>query len=142
MKSEPKEISHLRIESRSCFTLFIMMLVLSAAATFATAKDYTFTWTANTEPVAGYKLYYKKGGDAAPPFNGTDSTLGPSPINIGKKTSYTITGLQDQTTYHFALTAYEGADESGFSQVITVFPDVTSPAPQIPAPSIISIQIK
>jgi hypothetical protein len=91
--------------------------------TFAYAKDYTFAWSANPEPVEGYRLYYKKGGAAEPPFDGSDSLDGPSPIDIGKLTTSTISGLEDDTTYHFALTAYYGNDESAFSQVITVFPD-------------------
>ncbi len=116
------------------------ILMWSTTATFAHAKDYTFSWTANPEPVTGYKLYYKKGGTAAPPFNGTDSPLGPSPITVGKKTTFTITGLQDNTTYHFALTAYEGTNESEFSQVLTVLPDASPSPPQIPAPTILDIK--
>jgi hypothetical protein len=85
-------------------------------------KDYSFSWSANEEPVEGYKLYYKKGGSSGPPFGGTDAAEGPSPINVGKVTSATISGVEDDTTYHFALTAYNGSEESDFTDVITVFP--------------------
>lgn len=86
------------------------------------AKDYTFSWSANAEPVEGYRLYYKKGGDAGPPFDGYDAANGISPVDVGKVTSATITDIEDNTTYHFALTAYNGSDESDFTDVITVFP--------------------
>ena len=106
--------------------------LLTAAPAFA--KDYTFTWTANPEPVEGYKLYYKKDGAAVPPFDGTGATAGAAPIDVGKVTTYTITGLDDNATYHFALTAYSGSEESGSSAIVTVNPtaaSTTAPAPQL-----------
>lgn len=87
------------------------------------AKDYSFSWSANAEPVEGYKLYYKKGGTVGPPFDGSDSTKGTSPQVLNKVTSHTVTGLVDNTTYHFALTAFNGSEESDFTDIITVFPD-------------------
>ncbi len=85
-------------------------------------KDYSFSWSANSEPVEGYRLYYKKGGLPQSPFDGGDSANGVSPVDVGKVTSVTITDLEDSTEYHFALTAYNGSDESDFTDVITVFP--------------------
>lgn len=70
----------------------------------------------------GYKLYYKKGGSAGPPFECNDAIEGQSPIIIADFNSLTVTGLEDNTTYHFALTAYSGIDESDFTDIITVFP--------------------
>ena len=111
--------------------LFCLLATFSIlTATESIAKSYSFTWTANPEPVTGYKLYYKKGGTAAQPFEGTGAVEGASPVNVGKLTTYTITGLDDNATYHFALTAYNGTDESGYSQIITVQPG-TGQAPQI-----------
>ena len=110
------------------------------AAAPALAKDYTFTWTANPEPVEGYKLYYKKDGAAAPPFDGTGATAGAAPINVGKVTTYTITGLEDNATYHFALTAYSGSEESGYSAIVTVNPAAASPT--APAPQLLQIKVK
>lgn len=91
-------------------------------ATLSSAKDYTFSWSANDAPVDGYKLYYKKGGGASHPFDGSSANEGYSPIDIGDETSFTVTGLEDNTTYHFALTAYDGLEESDLSKIITVFP--------------------
>jgi hypothetical protein len=108
-------------------------------ATNASAKSYTFTWSANPEPVEGYKLYYKKDGTTAPPFEGTGATEGASPVNVGKVTTYTINGLDDNATYHFALTAFNGTEESGFSEIVTVNPAANSGAP---APQIFNIKVK
>ena len=110
------------------------------AAPPAFAKDYTFTWTANPEPVEGYKLYYKKDGAAAPPFDGTGATAGAAPIDVGKVTTYTITGLDDNATYHFALTAYSGSEESGYSAIVTVNPAAASTT--APAPRLLQIKVK
>lgn len=99
--------------------IFISLTVLLPMPSFA--KDYSFSWSANEGQVDGYKLYYKKGGIAGPPFDGNEAYEGVSPINIAGLTSFTITGLEDNTTYHFALTAYSSADESDFTDIITVF---------------------
>ncbi len=124
----------LKFRGQAATCLLVLLVVLAAGAittSAAAAAEYTFGWAANPEPVDGYKLYYKKGGAPEPPFNGTDSAKGPSPIDLGKQTSFTITGLDNTATYHFALTAYHGSDESGFTQVITVNPqeDTVPPPP-------------
>ncbi len=69
----------------------------------------TLSWSANGEnDLAGYKIYF-----------GTSSgnyTASGSPTVIGKVTSYTVTGLQRNTTYFFALSAYDSAgNESSLS---------------------------
>ena len=112
--------------------------LLVAAPAFA--KDYTFTWIANPEPVEGYKLYYKKDGAAAPPFDGTGATAGAAPIDVGKVTTYTVSGLDDNATYHFALTAYSGNEESGYSAIVTVNPTAASTI--APAPQLLQINVK
>ena len=101
--------------------IFISLIVFFAIP--CSAKNYSFSWAPNTGQVEGYKLYYKKGGSAGPPFDGYDAYEGESPISIAGLTSFTICGLEDNTTYHFSLTAYNGADESDFTHTITVFPD-------------------
>lgn len=98
------------------------------------AQDYTFSWSSNAEPIEGYRLHYKKGGAAALPFDGTGAGGGSSPITVGKVTTYTITGLDADAVYHFALTAYNGTDESGYSEIITIDPNEsgsTVPVPQL-----------
>jgi PKD repeat protein len=113
-------------------TCYILISSLFLIPVPSQAKDYSFTWAANPEPVEGYKLYFKEGGNAGPPFDGTGALQGASPISVGKQTTFTILGLKDNTTYHFALTAYNGNDESAFSTIIS------APEPEIPLTAIIS----
>lgn len=115
-----------------------ILILCSAMAIFPSqtqARDVTFEWIANTETITGYRLYYKVGGDSTPPYQGIGITEGNSPISIGNTTSFTATGLSDYETYHFALTAYNGAQESGYSVIVTVSPN------QNPSPTIIKISI-
>lgn len=115
-----------------------ILILCSAMAIFPSqtqAKDVTFEWIANTEIVTGYRLYYNVGVDSSPPYQGTGITEGNSPISIGNATSFTATGLLDYETYHFALTAYNGAQESGYTAIVTVSPN------QNPSPTILKISI-
>lgn len=111
--SEYKRFSRLSL-------ILIYLTIFSAIPCFA--KDYSFSWAPNDGQVEGYKLYYKKGGSAGPPFDGYDAIEGGSPIIIPDITSFTICGLEGNATYHFALTAYNGANESAFTPTITVSP--------------------
>lgn len=110
------------------WAVFILLACFFVGAVEVAAKDYTFSWQPNPEPVTGYKLYYKKGGTGispAPPFNGTGATEGASPIDVGKQLSFTITGLDDAAVYHFVLTAYNENNESEYTNVVTVAPKPT-----------------
>lgn len=111
----------------SSFVFLTLAITSFLTATESLAKNYTFTWTANAEPVEGYKLYYKKDGAATQPFGGTGAAEGVSPIYVGKVTTFTVTGLDENSTYHFALTATNGSEESGYSDIVTVSPDRPSP---------------
>src|SRR3569832_766819 len=78
-------------------------LFIYAPASFA--GDAILTWNKNTElDVAGYKVYY-----------GTASRLYTASVNAGNQTTYTVTGLGNQT-YYFAVTAYDlSGNESTYS---------------------------
>lgn len=73
----------------------------------------TLSWSANGESdLAGYKIYLGTS-------SGNYSAQG-SPTVIGKVTSYVLTGLQANTTYFFALSAYDNAgNESGLSAEVS-----------------------
>ncbi|BHH86262.1 hypothetical protein LA52FAK_45510 [Desulforhopalus sp. 52FAK] len=101
----------------------IVVLFAVFFATLVSAKEYSFSWAENDGLIEGYRLYYKEGGAASVPFDGISANEGCSPIDIGNKTSFTISGLDENETYHFTLTAYSGNDESDFTQVITVSPE-------------------
>ena len=84
------------------------------AATAAGSSEVNLTWTAPTAPsgltLAGYDVYQgtSPGGESAVPVNNTLTTA----------TSYTVPGLNSQTTYHFDVTAVyqnsEGDSIPGF----------------------------
>jgi len=100
------------------FSLFIFLVPIQSYG-----MDFSFEWEANPEPVTGYKLYYKIGEDSAPPYVGSGLNEGTSPIAVGKVTTYTVTGLSPDKTYHFALVAYNEEGDSGYSTIVTVSPD-------------------
>ena len=84
------------------------------AATAAGSSEVNLTWVAPTVPsglaLAGYDVYQgtSPGGESAIPVNNTLTTA----------TSYTVPGLNSQTTYHFDVTAVyqnsEGDSTPGF----------------------------
>lgn len=73
-------------------------------------------WNANTEEdLFGYELYYDSDGSGAP-YTGNDANEGPSPINVGNVTTFTLTGLDLSNVYWFALKAFDTRPNySGFS---------------------------
>jgi hypothetical protein len=97
----------------------------------AQAKDITLAWDQNPElDVVGYKIYYKAESSAAP-LDGWGANEGDSPIVVGNLTSATISGLLDNQTYYFAVSAFNAAGvESALSDIVAsaVVPVLTSPA--------------
>jgi PKD repeat protein len=86
----------------------------------AQAGQATLAWDANTEPtLGGYQLYY-----------GQTSGNYTANVDVGKQTSYTLTGLTDGKTYYFAAKAYNIGKTvwSGFSnQVSKTISSTTAP---------------
>jgi Fibronectin type III domain len=82
----------------------------------------TLSWSAPTtnaggtslSDLAGYKVY-----------SGVTSRTYGTPIDVGNRTTYTLTGLANGTQYYIAVKAYEtSGNESGFSAEVP-FPDRT-----------------
>jgi fibronectin type 3 domain-containing protein len=109
--------------------VFIVVLVMWISVTFANAESIGLVWDANTEgDLAGYKLYY-----------GTSTGSYQPPIDVGNVTTYEVTELATNTTYYFALTAYDTSDNeseksdevSGVAQIpvttTTTAPDLEPP---------------
>lgn len=115
MKTQHTHQSHL-------IKLLLMCLTILLFPAQSHARDGSFSWAANPDPLVGYKLYYKTGNDKEAPFNGTGLNEGDSPIIVGKITTYTVTGMSPNETYHFTLTAYNDTEESGFSDTVTFTP--------------------
>lgn len=87
-----------------------LMLLFSVPGLMA--REITFAWDANTEPVlGGYRLYY---GPADRKYT--------SVIDVGNQTIYTVFGLADDIMYCVAVTAYDTTKtiESAFSNTVTV----------------------
>ncbi len=102
----------------------ISIFAFALLTTFpAYAVDITSSWDANTEAdLAGYKVYY-----------GTVSGNYTVSLDVGNATSATIDSLDFNTTYFFAVTAYDNAgNESDFSDEVRV--DIPPP-PDTQAPS-------
>ncbi|MEK6578901.1 MAG: fibronectin type III domain-containing protein [Bdellovibrionota bacterium] len=74
----------------------------------------TLNWDAGTEAaLAGYKVYY-----------GTASGAYGPPVDAGKNTTYTISGLSSGKTYFFSITAYDamGTESPRSNEVSKVIP--------------------
>lgn len=100
----------------------VVALILCGAVS-AHAQSATLAWDANTEPnVTGYKIYY-----------GTKSRTYTKSVNVGKVTTYTVSGLDQSLDYYFAVQAYNSAGlSSAFSS------EVKLPAPVPPGTTVIS----
>jgi hypothetical protein len=80
-------------------------------------------WITNKEDdIAGYIIYYDT--DTIAPFNGVHTVYGePSPIITGIDTIRTIAGLLNDSTYYFAISAYDySGNESKLSRFVKATP--------------------
>jgi hypothetical protein len=78
----------------------------------AVARDgaVDLSWRANPDPaVGGYLVYY---GLSSGDYFGDAAVLGPSPINVGKRTSVRLDGLRNGTLYFFSVAAYDQLDDN------------------------------
>jgi PKD repeat protein len=100
--------------------LWTLGLMLFLYITNAQAGQAMLAWDVNTEPtLGGYQLYY---GQASGNYTAN--------VDVGKQTSYTLTGLTDGKTYYFAVKAYNTGKTvwSGFSnQVSKTISSTTAP---------------
>ncbi len=82
-------------------------------------------WSKVNDPgLGGYLVYY---GDAPGSYSGVDAALGPSPIDVGKLQSATISGLANGKRYYFAVVAYDAApsgQEGEFSKEASARPSL------------------
>jgi len=96
---------------------------INPVAEEATKPSVELEWDANTEPdLAGYKLYY-----------GFTSGVYGTHFEAGNRLEWKAVQLEENTTYYFALTAYDTfGNESDYSnEVMYTTGDTTAPgAPQ------------
>ncbi|MDR2629620.1 MAG: hypothetical protein LBC60_01705 [Spirochaetaceae bacterium] len=83
---------------------------LPPALVSAIARDgaVDLSWRANPDPeLGGYLVYY---GDSAGEYFGDAAILGPSPINVGKRTAIRLDGLRNGSLYFFTVAAYSRSE--------------------------------
>jgi hypothetical protein len=91
----------------------------------AVAKDgaVELVWKApGDESIKGYLVYY---GKASGEYFSDDSLRGSSPIDAGKRSSFTIDNLQNGVLYYFAVSAYDNTgleNSGGFSREVSARP--------------------
>jgi len=100
------------------------LIVVAGVSVDALAGQATLTWNPNTESdLAGYKVHY-----------GTASGNYTVHLDVHNVTTYTVTGLTNGQTYHFAATAYDASGfESGYSNQVSYTVPTTNGAPSTPA---------
>ena len=122
-----------------CTGLFRKSIVAGIAVALASSASFASTVSLKWDPstgsdVAGYKVYYKADSSAAP-FNGTGALQGASPVSNGNLTSATITGLDPNHAYYFAVTAVNSAGvESAYSNIVPIA-ELAPPTVSISSPS-------
>ena len=89
--------------------LTCLAIILLAFASWANAADVTVAWDANDPAPAGYGIYWDT-VNQIPFANVQDVTDG---------TQHTITGLAENTTYYFAVDAYDAdGNRSSYSNIL------------------------
>ena len=91
------------------------------------ALTVSLSWDANTETtLAGYKVYYKADSITLP-FDGTGAVEGTSPVDVHNQTTATVSGLDPNRAYYFAVTAYDTSGlESTYSNIVTILESVSA----------------
>lgn len=75
----------------------------------------TLTWGRSVdETCGGYYLYY---GNRSGEYLGRIAVEGSSPVNVGNKTTFTLTGLENGTIYYFAVAAWSVHNENVVGQL-------------------------
>lgn len=109
--------------------LLAFHLLITAIPTSGISATVFLQWDPSTEAdAAGYKVYYQAGSSAVP-FEGSGATEGSAPIDVGNTTMATVSGLAPESSFYFAVTAYDNYGiESVYSNVIFL-PAVTDTLP-------------
>jgi len=90
--------------------LFALLLLIPE---LCYAVDLQFSWLPNSDSTTGYKIYY---GTETGNYTESIDIGNPEPVNgriIG-----TVTGIPYGSRYFYAATAYNPAQESGFSNEV------------------------
>ncbi|WP_298439881.1 Ig-like domain-containing protein [Geobacter sp.] len=124
------------MKKRNCIILPFTIITSMLIVTVSFAKDVTLQWNpVSDSSVTGYKVYYNADSSATP-FSGTGAVQGASPVDTRNATSATLTGLDPDRSYFFAVTAYNASGvESSYSNIASVA-EAVSPTVSITSPGI------
>lgn len=108
-------MSSTELKNQYCrWALSCVFALIVTACTGSTPSGGTavLSWDANSEPdVQGYKIYM------ATTSGGYGASIATVPMGV---TTYTVTGLENHTTYFFAITAYNSSGaESTYSNEVS-----------------------
>ena len=94
---------------RRLIFIFFLSLALVFVANLGYSAEVTLAWDPNTETdLAGYKIYY-----------GYNNLTYHTCVDVGNINDVTISGLKDDQTYYFAVTAYDASGlESDYSNQV------------------------
>jgi len=93
-----------------CFASLLYLVLLLVPAGLYAECQVTLAWDANHPTPDGYRLFQRASGESYNYHIFTD---------VGLSTSHAVSGLSDNTTYHFVVRAYVGSQESGDSNEAT-----------------------
>ena len=116
--------------------IFSVLGIIFCIHTVCFAADVTLAWDPNQEAdFAGYGIYYRQGNDG-PPYD-LFGYVAKEELSDPEAPAFTITGLQQDAVYYFALTAFDSAgDESAFSDsVCAEVGEVVTPCENSHAPA-------
>lgn len=118
-------VKKVRKHSLSCLSVCSFAVAVFFFNTHCFSAQISVTWSPNIEKnIAGYKVYY---GDSSRNYNNS--------IDVGSRTSYTISNLREGNTYFIGITAYDfNGNESGYSDEIRY--DASTPVNNSPLESL------
>lgn len=122
------------MQSRLLLLTRLVLVMLLGVPFPGYAMTVALQWDANVEDdLAGYKIYYKTGLSTAT-FDGTGAVEGDSPFDVLNQTTATISGLDPNHSYIFAVTAYNASGvESGYSNTVMI-PELIAPTVYLSSP--------
>jgi hypothetical protein len=99
----------------SLFVLAILIIINVSSPTLAMVAEVTLKWDPSSQ-ANGYKLHY-----------GFESNSYDYVIDVGQNLEHTVTDVNDNQLYYFAVSAYNDYGESGFSEEISYSPEQNKP---------------
>ena len=102
----------LNSNTEKCYALFLCLLLFLIPGGLSAECQVTLSWDPSITTPNGYRLYQRTSGES---FNYNDYD------DLGLSTDCSVSGLADNTTYHFVVRAYSGEQESGNSNEVTYY---------------------